>query len=38
MVFPSFSLFARKTVLADFSLARIKVRWHKREEAGRRSR
>ncbi|MFD6971516.1 amino acid ABC transporter ATP-binding protein [Streptomyces sp. NPDC059979] len=38
MVFQSFNLFAHKTVLANISLAQIKVRGRKREEADRRSR
>ena len=38
MVFQSFNLFAHKTVLANVSLAQIKVRKRKREEADRRSR
>ncbi|MFE5794162.1 amino acid ABC transporter ATP-binding protein [Streptomyces sp. NPDC056503] len=38
MVFQSFNLFAHKTVLANVSLAQIKVRRRKREEADRRSR
>ncbi|MFD8011736.1 amino acid ABC transporter ATP-binding protein [Streptomyces sp. NPDC058955] len=38
MVFQSFNLFAHKTVLANVSLAQIKVRGRKREEADRRSR
>ncbi|GAA2772277.1 amino acid ABC transporter ATP-binding protein [Streptomyces showdoensis] len=37
MVFQSFNLFAHKTVLANVSLAQIKVRKRKREEADRRS-
>ncbi|WP_093798314.1 amino acid ABC transporter ATP-binding protein [Streptomyces sp. Wb2n-11] len=38
MVFQSFNLFAHKTVLANVSLAQIKVRGRKREDADRRSR
>jgi len=38
MVFQSFNLFAHKTVLANVSLAQLKVRKRKREEADRRSR
>ncbi|MFE6226951.1 MULTISPECIES: amino acid ABC transporter ATP-binding protein [unclassified Streptomyces] len=38
MVFQSFNLFAHKTVLANVSLAPMKVRRRKREEADRRSR
>ncbi|MFI1971299.1 glutamate ABC transporter ATP-binding protein [Streptomyces cinnamoneus] len=38
MVFQSFNLFAHKTVLANVSLAQIKVRRRSREEADRRSR
>ncbi|MCP3819167.1 amino acid ABC transporter ATP-binding protein [Streptomyces sp. A3M-1-3] len=38
MVFQSFNLFAHKTVLANVSLAQIKVRDRKRDEADRRSR
>ncbi|MFD6811961.1 amino acid ABC transporter ATP-binding protein [Streptomyces anthocyanicus] len=38
MVFQSFNLFAHKTVLDNVSLAQIKVRGRKREEADRRSR
>ncbi|MFI1812649.1 amino acid ABC transporter ATP-binding protein [Streptomyces sp. NPDC020422] len=38
MVFQSFNLFAHKTVLANVSLAQVKVRKRKREEADRRSR
>ncbi|MEU9996716.1 amino acid ABC transporter ATP-binding protein [Streptomyces sp. NPDC050848] len=38
MVFQAFNLFAHKTVLANVSLAQIKVRKRKREEADRRSR
>ncbi|MER8038663.1 amino acid ABC transporter ATP-binding protein [Streptomyces hydrogenans] len=38
MVFQSFNLFAHKTVLANVSLAQIKVRRRGREEADRRSR
>ncbi|MEU3608795.1 amino acid ABC transporter ATP-binding protein [Streptomyces sp. NPDC035033] len=38
MVFQSFNLFAHKTVLANVSLAQIKVRGRRREEADRRSR
>ncbi|RSS41805.1 amino acid ABC transporter ATP-binding protein [Streptomyces sp. WAC08241] len=38
MVFQSFNLFGHKTVLANVSLAQIKVRKRKREEADRRSR
>ncbi|GAA3007142.1 amino acid ABC transporter ATP-binding protein [Streptomyces fulvorobeus] len=38
MVFQSFNLFAHKTVLANVSLAQIKVRKRGREEADRRSR
>ncbi|GEB57983.1 amino acid ABC transporter ATP-binding protein [Streptomyces gardneri] len=38
MVFQSFNLFAHKTVLANVSLAQIKVRKRKREEADGRSR
>ncbi|MEV6955970.1 amino acid ABC transporter ATP-binding protein [Streptomyces sp. NPDC051183] len=38
MVFQSFNLFAHKTVLANISLAQIKVRKRKREEADKRSR
>ncbi|MBD0711931.1 MULTISPECIES: amino acid ABC transporter ATP-binding protein [unclassified Streptomyces] len=38
MVFQSFNLFAHKTVLANVSLAQMKVRKRKREEADRRSR
>ncbi|MGW6389056.1 amino acid ABC transporter ATP-binding protein [Streptomyces sp. NPDC055103] len=38
MVFQSFNLFAHKTVLANVSLAQIKVRKRKREDAERRSR
>ncbi|MFD7013665.1 MULTISPECIES: amino acid ABC transporter ATP-binding protein [unclassified Streptomyces] len=38
MVFQSFNLFAHKTVLANVSLAQIKVRGRKKEEADRRSR
>ncbi|AVZ76185.1 glutamate ABC transporter ATP-binding protein [Streptomyces lunaelactis] len=38
MVFQSFNLFAHKTVLANVSLAQIKVRGRKKEEAERRSR
>ncbi|WP_329114098.1 amino acid ABC transporter ATP-binding protein [Streptomyces sp. NBC_01353] len=38
MVFQSFNLFAHKTVLANVSLAQIKVRKRKKEEADRRSR
>ncbi|WP_405883840.1 amino acid ABC transporter ATP-binding protein [Streptomyces sp. NBC_01136] len=37
MVFQSFNLFAHKTVLQNVSLAPIKVRGHKKEEADRRS-
>ncbi|MEV5280400.1 amino acid ABC transporter ATP-binding protein [Streptomyces sp. NPDC051994] len=37
MVFQSFNLFAHKTVLANVSLAQIKVRGRKKEEADRRS-
>ncbi|MGK5627676.1 amino acid ABC transporter ATP-binding protein [Streptomyces sp. URMC 123] len=38
MVFQSFNLFAHKTVLANVSLAQVKVRGRKREDADRRSR
>ncbi|MFF8267830.1 amino acid ABC transporter ATP-binding protein [Streptomyces sp. NPDC016562] len=38
MVFQSFNLFAHKTVLANVSLAQVKVRGRGREEADRRSR
>ncbi|MER5770743.1 amino acid ABC transporter ATP-binding protein [Streptomyces sp. NPDC001985] len=38
MVFQSFNLFAHKTVLANVSLAQIKVRGRARDEANRRSR
>ncbi|MET9364805.1 amino acid ABC transporter ATP-binding protein [Streptomyces sp. NPDC006632] len=38
MVFQSFNLFAHKTVLANVSLAQMKVRGRKKEEADRRSR
>ncbi|MFG2353188.1 amino acid ABC transporter ATP-binding protein [Streptomyces sp. NPDC048521] len=38
MVFQSFNLFAHKTVLQNVSLAQVKVRGHKREDADRRSR
>ncbi|MFD4376768.1 amino acid ABC transporter ATP-binding protein [Streptomyces sp. NPDC058486] len=38
MVFQSFNLFAHKTVLANVSLAQMKVRRRKKEEADRRSR
>ncbi|MFJ5272266.1 amino acid ABC transporter ATP-binding protein [Streptomyces sp. NPDC088358] len=38
MVFQSFNLFAHKTVLQNVSLAQIKVRGRKKEEADRRSR
>ncbi|MFD3651250.1 amino acid ABC transporter ATP-binding protein [Streptomyces cyaneofuscatus] len=38
MVFQSFNLFAHKTVLANVSLAQLKVRKRKKEEAHRRSR
>ncbi|MER7956206.1 amino acid ABC transporter ATP-binding protein [Streptomyces sp. NPDC096030] len=38
MVFQSFNLFAHKTVLANVSLAQLKVRRRRREEADRRSR
>ncbi|MET9929522.1 MULTISPECIES: amino acid ABC transporter ATP-binding protein [unclassified Streptomyces] len=38
MVFQSFNLFGHKTVLANVSLAQIKVRKRKKEEADRRSR
>ncbi|BAU87076.1 glutamate ABC transporter ATP-binding protein [Streptomyces laurentii] len=38
MVFQSFNLFAHKTVLANVSLAQMKVRKRKRDEADRRSR
>ncbi|MQS36064.1 amino acid ABC transporter ATP-binding protein [Streptomyces katsurahamanus] len=38
MVFQSFNLFAHRTVLANVSLAQIKVRGRKRDEADRRSR
>jgi glutamate transport system ATP-binding protein len=38
MVFQSFNLFAHKTVLANVSLAQIKVRGRKKEEADQRSR
>ncbi|EFL18495.1 amino acid ABC transporter ATP-binding protein [Streptomyces sp. C] len=38
MVFQSFNLFAHKTVLANVSLAQVKVRKRKREEADKRSR
>jgi glutamate transport system ATP-binding protein len=38
MVFQSFNLFAHKTVLQNISLAQIKVRGRKREQADRRSR
>ncbi|NED90953.1 ATP-binding cassette domain-containing protein, partial [Streptomyces sp. SID11233] len=38
MVFQSFNLFAHKTVLENVSLAQIKVRHRKREDADRRSR
>ncbi|MDV5149266.1 amino acid ABC transporter ATP-binding protein [Streptomyces sp. SBC-4] len=38
MVFQSFNLFAHKTVLANVSLAQVKVRKRKKEEADRRSR
>ncbi|MFC9297613.1 amino acid ABC transporter ATP-binding protein [Streptomyces sp. NPDC057011] len=38
MVFQSFNLFAHKTVLANVSLAQIKVRKRRREEADKRSR
>ncbi|NML51347.1 amino acid ABC transporter ATP-binding protein [Streptomyces sp. R302] len=38
MVFQSFNLFAHKTVLANVSLAQIKVRRRRKEEADRRSR
>ncbi|MER7951478.1 amino acid ABC transporter ATP-binding protein [Streptomyces sp. NPDC096079] len=38
MVFQSFNLFAHKTVLANVSLAQIKVRKRRKEEADRRSR
>ncbi|MCW7946901.1 glutamate ABC transporter ATP-binding protein [Streptomyces hygroscopicus] len=37
MVFQSFNLFAHKTVLANVSLAPVKVRGHRREQADRRS-
>ncbi|MFJ4777138.1 amino acid ABC transporter ATP-binding protein [Streptomyces sp. NPDC088762] len=38
MVFQSFNLFAHKTVLANISLAQVKVRKRRREEADKRSR
>ncbi|MEU8888089.1 amino acid ABC transporter ATP-binding protein [Streptomyces sp. NPDC048442] len=38
MVFQSFNLFAHKTVLANVSLAQVKVRGRKKEEADKRSR
>ena len=38
MVFQSFNLFAHKTVLQNVSLAQVKVRKHKKEQADRRSR
>ncbi|MEU2250694.1 amino acid ABC transporter ATP-binding protein [Streptomyces sp. NPDC019224] len=38
MVFQSFNLFAHKTVLANVSLAQVKVRKRKKDEANRRSR
>ena len=38
MVFQSFNLFAHKTVLANVSLAQVKVRGRKKDEADRRSR
>ncbi|MFE4454046.1 amino acid ABC transporter ATP-binding protein [Streptomyces sp. NPDC056796] len=38
MVFQSFNLFAHKTVLANISLAQLKVRGRKKDEADRRSR
>jgi glutamate transport system ATP-binding protein len=38
MVFQSFNLFAHKTVLANVSLAQVKVRKRRKEEADRRSR
>ncbi|MGW3836517.1 amino acid ABC transporter ATP-binding protein, partial [Streptomyces microflavus] len=38
MVFQSFNLFAHKTVLANVSLAQLKVRKRKKEDADRRSR
>ncbi|MFD5513560.1 amino acid ABC transporter ATP-binding protein [Streptomyces sp. NPDC059761] len=38
MVFQSFNLFAHKTVLANVSLAQVKVRKRKRDEADKRSR
>jgi glutamate transport system ATP-binding protein len=38
MVFQSFNLFAHKTVLQNVSLAQVKVRGHRREDADRRSR
>ncbi|MFF4081279.1 amino acid ABC transporter ATP-binding protein [Streptomyces sp. NPDC001777] len=38
MVFQSFNLFAHKTVLANVSLAQLKVRGRKKDEADRRSR
>ncbi|MEV0745691.1 MULTISPECIES: amino acid ABC transporter ATP-binding protein [unclassified Streptomyces] len=38
MVFQSFNLFAHKTVLANISLAQLKVRKRKKDEADRRSR
>ncbi|MFD9306554.1 amino acid ABC transporter ATP-binding protein [Streptomyces sp. NPDC060048] len=38
MVFQSFNLFAHKTVLANISLAQVKVRKRKKEEADKRSR
>ncbi|WP_411104383.1 amino acid ABC transporter ATP-binding protein [Streptomyces sp. cmx-4-9] len=38
MVFQSFNLFAHKTVLANVSLAQVKVRGRKRDEADKRSR
>ncbi|MFJ3434473.1 amino acid ABC transporter ATP-binding protein [Streptomyces cyaneofuscatus] len=38
MVFQSFNLFAHKTVLANVSMAQLKVRKRKKEEADRRSR
>ncbi|MEV7616364.1 amino acid ABC transporter ATP-binding protein [Streptomyces sp. NPDC089799] len=38
MVFQSFNLFAHKTVLANVSLAQVKVRGRKRDDADRRSR
>jgi glutamate transport system ATP-binding protein len=38
MVFQSFNLFAHRTVLANVSLAQVKVRKRKKEEADRRSR